>query len=170
MKNQKRFKIRYIGIPLLGIMCLFVGFVRIVVFPDGFGMPMDYRIAFFGKTYAELYSFQTQAEKKVGEDIVAHAKACMEYKDDEQSAPEADKLARYYYFPHYERPARTDVDIQLVKCVVHGEKGSVWFNYSLEWFDENDKRTQGAWNILTRCAIQKDASGDWVVTSVSEPP
>lgn len=169
MKNKKKFKLRYIVIPLIGVVLLFVGYIRIVVFPDGFEMPMDYRIDFFGKSYAELYSFQTSTEKKVGEEIVERAKTCMEYKGDEQSAPETDKLARYYYFPHYDRPERTDVEISLVKCVLHGEKGSVWFNYTLRRFNENDESIGSSSDILTRCEIMKDNTGNWIVTSVSEP-
>lgn len=170
MKNKKKFKIRYVVIPLIGLVLLFVSYMRIVVFPDGFGMPMDYRIAFFGKSYAELYSFQTPTEKKIGEEIVERARACMEYIGDEQSAPETDKLAKYYYFPYHDRPARTDVEISLVKCVLHGEKGSVWFNYTLKRLNENDESIGSSADILTRCTIMKDEAGNWIVTSVSEPP
>ncbi|MCH5209724.1 MAG: hypothetical protein J1F01_02040 [Oscillospiraceae bacterium] len=130
---------------------------------------MEYEIAHFGKSSTELYSFQTLKEKKVGKEIVERAKFCMEYNGDEQSAPETDELARYYYFPSYDRPSRTEVKINLVKCVIHGKRGSVWFRYSLRSFG-NGICTHGSWNILTRCTIEKDDSGDWIVTNVNEPP
>ena len=166
MESKKKFKLRYIVIPLVGTVLLFLGYV---VFSEGF-MLENYEIAFFGKTYSELYSFQTQKEKKVGEEIVERARACMEYNGEEQLAPQSDNLACYYYFPYHDRPACTEIEINLVKCVIHGEEGSVWFRYSLERFDENDKCIHGALDVLTRCTIEKADSGEWIVTNVSEPP
>ncbi|MCM1229134.1 MAG: hypothetical protein NC489_03285 [Ruminococcus flavefaciens] len=169
MESRRRFKIRYIAVPLIILIAVFIGFMGIVVFPDGFGMPMDYRIAFFGKSYFELYSLQTSEEKKIGMEIAERAKSCMEYTGDEISAPVNDALYKYYYFRHYDKPVSTDVQVELNKAVIHSNEGSVWFTYTLEWYDENNNIIQGAGNILTRCAIEKNENGEWVVTNVSEP-
>lgn len=167
--SKKKIPLRFIFIALITLVIIFAGF-RFMVFPDGFEMPMDYEKDYFGKTYSELYSLQSRKEKKVGEEIVERARSCMEYNGDEALAPETDKLSRFYYFPYFERPVRTEVDISLKKAVLHGESGSVWFRYSLEWFDENGKIICDSADILTRCTIEKDDSGNWIVTSVNEPP
>lgn len=170
MESKSRLKVSYIVVPLIILIAVFVGFMRIVVFPDGFSMPMDYRISFFGKSYFELYSFQTLKEKKIGIEIAERAKSCMEYTGDEISAPESDELYRFYYFRHYDRPAYTNVQVELNKAVIHGNEGSIWFTYTLKWYDENNNLIQSAGNILTRCKIKKDETGEWIVTHISEPP
>lgn len=169
MESKKTFKVRYIAVPLVILIAVFAGFMMIVVFPDGFSMPMDYRIAFFGRSYFELYSFQTSKEKNIGIEIAERAKSCMEYTDNEVSAPVSDALYKYYYFRHYDKPSYTDVQVELNKAVIHGNEGSVWFTYTLHWYDENNNLIQGAGNILTRCKIEKDENGEWIATSVSEP-
>ena len=168
MKNTK--ECGHIVIPLI-VLAIFVAcYVTFVVFPDGFGMPMNPDMDHFGIRYAEIYTFQTKKEKEIGEEIVGRTAACMEYTGDEELAEEKDKLSEFYYFPYYERPASVDVSVKPVKCVAHGKKGSVWFRYSLEWRDENGEIIHGACDILTRCAIEKDNSGDWWVTEVSRHP
>lgn len=160
----------HIIIPLVALAALIGLYVTFVVFPDGFGMPMDPDIDCFGMKYFEVYSFQTKKEKAIGEEIVGRAAACMEYVGDEEHAVETDKLSYFYYFPHYERPSDVYVNVTLVKCVAHGKKGSVWFRYSLEWRDEDGEYIFGAAGILTRCAIEKDDSGEWMVTEVRQHP
>ena len=172
MNNKKKFKLRYIVVPFIGIViCVCICFS---VLPGGMRLPAPFEVDYFSlqevNTFAELFSFQTLKEKSVGNEVVERARACMEYTGDEQSAPEMDELDRYYYFPTYRRPARTHVRIKLVKCVIKGEEGSVWFDYSFACYDENDSLIQGSWDILTRCTIMKDESGDWLVTGVSEHP
>jgi hypothetical protein len=166
--SKRRFKLRYIFVPLIIFAILFSGYLRLVFSSDKFGMPMNYQMAYFGKSYFELYSFQSKKEKEIGNEIVERAKFCMEYTGDEEFAPETDELSRYYYFPYHDKPAKTEVDISLKKAVLNGEKGSVWFVYSLEWFDENGDILNGSADILTRCEIEKDTSGEWIVTNVSE--
>jgi hypothetical protein len=168
--SKKRFTFRYIFVLLIILVILFAGYLRLVVFSDGFGMPMNYQMAYFGKSYFELYSFQNEKEKEIGNEIVERVKFCMEYTGDEDSAPQTDELSRYYYFPCYDKPAKTEVDISLKKAVLNGDKGSVWFVYTLHRFNENGDSLGCANNILTKCKIEKDKSGEWIVTNVSEPP
>ncbi|MGN0634070.1 MAG: hypothetical protein ACI4JW_09415 [Oscillospiraceae bacterium] len=172
MKSKINYKtiLKYVIIIVILIALSAYLHLRIVVFPDGFDMPMNYRISYFGKDYYELYSIQTDKEKKIGEEIVDRARACMEYTGSEEDAPETDALSIYYYWDNYKKPSRTEVDISLRKAVIHRNKGSVWINYSLYRFDENNESISGAHNILARCTIEKDDSGEWVVTSVHRPP
>jgi len=158
-----------IGTLFTVIICLHL---RIVLFPDGFGMPMNYQLSYFGSDYYELYSIQTSNEMDIGREIVDRVKSCMEYTGNKEDAPETDAVSRYYNWEHFERSActRTEVDISLRKSVIHGDKGSVWINYSQAWFDENDVRIYGAYDILARCTIEKDNSGKWLVTAIHEPP
>lgn len=172
MKSKTNYKtiLKYVIIIVILIALSAYLHLRIVVFPDGFDMPINYEISYFGEDYYELYSIQTFKEKKIGEEIVDRARACMEYTGSEEDAPETDALSIYYYWGNYKKPVRAEVDISLRKAVIKGNKGSVWIYYSLYRFDENNESTYGTYSILARCTIEKDDSGEWVVTSVREPP
>lgn len=170
MENKKAFKLRYIVIPLVIIVLIILGYMGMLPFPGAFRYQMIYSFEHFGKDCSELYTFQSPKETKVGLDIVRRARACMEYTGDEQSAPPTDALSKYYYFPYYSKPAEAEVTADLVKCVIHGNEGSVWFYYSLARRDYTGDLINGSWDVLTRCTIAKTESGEWTVTSVSEPP
>lgn len=132
-------------------------------------MPMDYQISYFGTKYFELYSIQTSSEKEIGDEIVERIKNCMEYTGDKTNAPETDAISRYYY-SDTKIPVRTNVTVDLKKAVLHGDKGSVWICYTQEYYDENDECIYGSRDILARCVIEKSDAGEWIVTSVGEPP
>lgn len=166
MKKKKSLTAVVTAVCIAALAACYVAFT---LFPDGFGMPMDYRIAHFGIKYAELYTFQTEKEREIGETIAARALACMEYKGNEESAEETDGLSYFYYFSYYERPAESYAKVQPVKCAVLGGKGSVWIKYSIRRYDEGGELIFGAQDILARCAIEKNSSGEWQVTDISLP-
>ena len=131
MEKKKTFKARYIVIPLLAAALIFMGYMGILPFPGAFRYQMLFSLGHFGSERSELYTVQSPAETKLGLDIVGLAKKCMEYDGDEDSAPPAGALSKYYYFPAHRKPAETEVSVDLVKSVINGDEGSVWFYYSL---------------------------------------
>lgn len=168
-KSKNKLRRKFILVPIILFILLSALRVCFIVYPDGFDGPMDYRVAWFGLKYAELYSLQTSKEEEIGNEIAERAAACMEYTGDEALAPETDKLSRFYYFPHYKRPDHAIASVELKKAVIHGKHGSVWLSYTYYRFDENNEDIDGRRDILARCTVKKDNSGEWTVTKVDEP-
>ena len=114
-KINKKSKLKIALFIIAGLAIIAFLHLRIVVFPDGFDMPINYEIGYFGKSYYELYSIQTPKEKKIGDEIAERAKSCMEYLGNEEDAPETDALSRFYNWGHSVRPIRAETEVSLKK-------------------------------------------------------
>ena len=169
MRLKKKSKLRILLVIISFLAIAIFLHIRLVVFPDGFDMPINYQIGFFGASYYELYSIQTPKEKEIGEMIVERAKNSMEYLGNEDDSPETDGLSYFYHWGNHPRPTSAEASVTLKKAVIHGDTGHVWIEYTQEWYDKDDNRIFGAANILALCNLEKNEKGEWTVTYVSEP-
>lgn len=142
----------------------------IFILPKGVILVPQYLKEYFGDKTAELYTFQTPSEAKIGRDIASEVLTVMQYTGDEDSAPEAGALSRYYWFPYLQQPDSADADVILCKADIHGDEGSVWIMYTLSRYDESGKCIEGSSGILVRCTVSRDSDGSWEVTGTNEHP
>ncbi len=173
-RRDKKDRKYYPTLPIFGIFAalLLVGILVIVV-TDIFRYDQktgSWQEDFFGREIsAETEHTPTEQEKETGEMIAQRLKDTIEYSGDEESAPNVGQLGRFYYFPHYKETASCDSEVQLKTALIDGDSGSVWVTYTYHRYDKTGELISGSSNILCRLTIEKNSSGDWTVTKVSEP-
>ena len=65
----------------------------------------------------------------------------------------------------------THTEVELTRLfVIHNFfDGYMWVKYSYEDFDEQDRRTYGSWNIVSKWKIHKE-NGKWKIVEIIEKP
>lgn len=165
MKKSKKIVLTIVLILIFGL-----EFLKIFILPCGVLVVPQYLQDWFGEKTCELYTFQSISERMVGNQIVDDLYQVLVYTGDPDSAPDAGALNCHYYFIYYEDTVRVEAEVSLCKVCIRGEEGSVWLWYSIKRYDENDNLTNGSSHILTRCSIERDTNGEWIVTGLSEHP
>ncbi len=128
--------------------------------------------SFFGKElYSEITHTSSSYEKEIGMMIktkIEEIAGCQGTEEDIPNMEDTDALEDFYYFTV--KDAKTqEIKLKLITCIINGNEGHVWLDYSLVRYGENGKIVNSSNDILLLCYIEKQW-GEWKVVQTKEAP
>lgn len=100
--------------------------------------------------------------------VLAVLAGCQGTEEDIPNMEDTDELEDFYYFTV--KDAKTqEIELKLITCIINGNEGHVWLDYSLVRYGENGKIVNSSNDILLLCYIEKQW-GEWKVVQTKEAP